>query len=63
MKHIKKFESYEYENFTSRDMDMVEELWNDGMTDPYKIKREMEYLSMDEVDQIITTLKKVGKIK
>lgn len=63
MKHIKKFESYEYENFTSRDMDMVEELWNDGITDPYKIKREMQDLSMDEVDQIIATLKRAGRIE
>lgn len=64
MKHIKKFEKYEFEDFTAVDMDLVKDLYEDGMTDPKEIHRELDFrdLSIDQVEQIIYSLKKSGQI-
>lgn len=57
-------ESYEHENFTASDMDYVKDLWEDGMTDPEEIKREMDFKHFDveTIKQIIYSLKKSGQI-
>lgn len=64
MNYIKKYESYEYENFSAVDMDLVQELWEGGMTDPQEIQRELDYreLSLSTVNQIIDILKSTNKI-
>jgi hypothetical protein len=65
MKNIKTFENYEYENFTYSDMEFAKELYEEGMTDPKDIAREMDWKDdMDEatVKQMIYTMKKSGEI-
>jgi hypothetical protein len=64
MKNIKTFENYEYENFTLSDMEFAKELYEEGMTDPKDIAREMDWKDMDEatVTQMIYTMKKSGEI-
>lgn len=69
MKHIKKIseffkkvnEDYTYENFTTNDMQMVKELYNDGMTDIKQIAIEMD-LPEDMIRQILYSLKKSNQI-
>lgn len=65
MKYIQKYESHQYENFTAVDMDLVQELWEDGMTNPQEIQKELDYreLSLSTVNQIIGLLKSTNKIK
>lgn len=67
---IKSFQSfnesrYSYENFTMADMQFVQELYEEGMTDPGDIAREMDWkdMSKETVEQIIYTLKKRGDIE
>ena len=55
-------EHYEFEDFTMSDMEFVEELWNDGMTDIGQLAIESD-LDKETVKQIIYTLKKRGDIK
>lgn len=56
---------YSSENFTLADMEFVQELYEEGMTNPRDIAREMDYkdMSVETVDQIIYTLKKRGDIE
>jgi len=61
MERIKKFEEYTYEDFTINDMEMVQELWEDGLTDIKQIAIEMD-LSEATIEQIVYTLKKRGDI-
>ena len=65
MKNLKTFEAYGYENFTHSDMEFAKELYEEGMTDPKDIAREMDWKDMDEatVIQMIETMKKSGEIK
>ena len=65
MKYIKKYESHEFEDFTMVDMDLVKELWEDGLTDPQEIKRELDFreLSLSTINQIIRTLLRTNQIK
>lgn len=65
MKNLKTFENYEYENFTYSDMQFAKELYEDGMTDPKDIAREMDWKDMSEatVKQMIYTMKKSGEIE
>ena len=49
MKNIKTFENYEYENFTYSDMEFAKELYEEGMTDPKDIAREMDW--KDDMDE------------
>jgi hypothetical protein len=55
---------YEYEDFTMVDMDLVKELWEEGITNPEEIQKELDFrdLSIDTINQIIDTLKKNGQI-
>lgn len=55
---------YEYEDFTMVDMDLVKELWEEGLTNPEEIQKELDFrdLSVETVNQIINTLKKNGQI-
>ncbi len=58
MRYLKRFnEHYEYENFTMNDIEMVRELYEDGMTDPKEIAREMD-LDVNTIIQILSTIKK-----
>jgi hypothetical protein len=66
MKHLKRFrenisEKYEFEDFTMNDMEMVKELYEDGLEDPNQISIEMD-LPLDIVNQILYTLRKRGDI-
>lgn len=64
MKHIKsinEFNEYTYEDFTHNDMEMVKELYNDGMEDAKDIAREMD-LSVETIIQIISSLRKSGQL-
>lgn len=65
MKHIKSInefkENYTYENFTHNDMEMVKELYNDGMESAKDIAREMD-LSVETIIQIISSLRKSGQL-
>jgi hypothetical protein len=62
MKYLKKFrEKYEFEDFTMNDMEMVKELYEDGLEDPNQISIEMD-LPLDIVNQILYTLRKRGDI-
>lgn len=65
MKNLKTFENYEYENFTHSDMEFAKELYEEGMTNPRDIAREMDWKDMDEstVKQMIETMKKSGEIE
>lgn len=56
---------YSYEDFTLSDMQFVQELYEEGMTDPGDIAREMDWkdMSKETVEQIIYTLKKRGDIE
>ena len=56
---------YSSENFTLADMEFVQELYEEGMTNPRDIAREMDYkdMSVETVEQIIYTLKKRGDIE
>lgn len=47
---------YAFEDFTMNDMQMVKELWQDGMEDPKQIAIEQD-LTEDTVIQILRTLK------
>lgn len=47
---------YTYENFTHNDMEMVKELWEDGMEDIKQIAKEMD-MEESMVKQILTALK------
>lgn len=60
-----KFEKYEFEDFTAVDMDLVKDLYEDGMIDPKEIHRELDFrnLSIEQVEQIIFNLKKSNQIK
>lgn len=63
MKHLKSFkEKYEYEDFSHDDMEMVKELYEDGMLSTHEIAKEMD-LPVDTIDQIIWTLRKRGDIE
>lgn len=55
---------YEYEDFTMVDMDLVKELWEEGLTNPEEIQKELDFrnLSIDTIEEIISDLKKDGKI-
>lgn len=63
MKYLTEYQSYE--NFTAVDMDLVEELYNNGITDPIEIQKELDYreLSLSTINQIIDILKSTNKIK
>ena len=69
MKHLKKFEAYtddyEYEDFTYSDMEFAKELYEDGMTDPADIAREMDWKDMTEatVVQMLAAMRSSGEIK
>jgi hypothetical protein len=52
---------YTFEDFTHSDMEMVKELYLDGMTDSKQISIETD-LSVATVEQIIQTLKRRGEI-
>jgi len=63
MKHLKSFkEKYEYEDLTHNDMEMVKELYEEGMISAHEIAKEMD-LSVDTIEQIIWTLRKRGDIE
>ena len=63
MKHLKSLrEKYEYEDFTHNDMEMVKELYEEGMKSAHEIAKEMD-LSVDTIEQIIWTLRKRGDIE
>lgn len=62
MKHLKKFENYEYEDFTYNDMEYLKDLWNDGFRDPEEIAAEMDF-SVETVIQMIDTMKISGEIE
>jgi DNA-binding MarR family transcriptional regulator len=62
MRFLKKFEAYEYENFTLSEMEYVMELYEDGLTDIKQLAIESN-LSIETVKQIIHTLKKRGDIE
>lgn len=70
MIYIKKFDSYEYENFTLSDMDFVLDLWNDGFKYDYKDNKDNTIkqlsiesdLSIDTINQILYNLNKRGDI-
>lgn len=47
---------YEFEDFSMSDMEMVEELWKEGMEDPKQIAIEHD-LTEETVIQILRTLK------
>jgi len=55
---------YEYENFTLVDMELVKELWDDGIRDPKDLQKELDFreLSIETIIQIIDTLKHTKKI-
>lgn len=55
-------EKYEFEDFTMSDMEIVKELWEEGMTDIVQLGIECD-LNKDTIKQIIYTLKKRGDIK
>ena len=58
-------EAYEFEDFTAVDMDLVKDLYEDGITDPEDIKRELDYrehLTIDSIKQIIYSLRKSGQL-
>jgi hypothetical protein len=56
--------NYEYEDFTLADMEYVKDLYNDGITDPEEIRREMDFkdFSIETIIQIISALKTNGSI-
>lgn len=54
-------EKYEFEDFTMDDMEMVKELYEEGMEDPKQISIEMD-LSIETINQILYTLRKRGDI-
>lgn len=60
-KYLPKNENYTYENFTHNDMEMVKELYNDGMENTKDIAREMD-LSEETIIQIISSLRKSGQL-
>lgn len=68
MRNLKTFEAYsdEYgtENFTYDDLEFAKELYQDGMTNPVDIAREMDHKDMTEstVKQMIAALKSQGEI-
>jgi predicted transcriptional regulator len=63
MKHLKSFnEKYEFEDFTHNDMEMVKELYEEGMMSAHELSREMD-LSVDTIEQILWTLRKRGDIE
>lgn len=55
---------YEYEDFTLVDMELVKELWDDGIRDPKDLQSELDFrdLSIETIIQIIDTLKHTKKI-
>jgi hypothetical protein len=55
-------ERYEFEDFTMNDMEMVKELYQDGMEDPNQISLEMD-LPVETINQILYTLRKRGDIE
>lgn len=54
-------ESYEFEDFTTSDMEFVKELWQEGITDIGQLAIESD-LDKSTVTQIVDTLKKRGDI-
>lgn len=68
MKNLKTFEGYSddygYENFTYDDLEFAKDLYQDGMTNPADIAREMDHKDMTEstVKQMIAALKSQGEI-
>jgi biotin operon repressor len=58
MKYLKTFESYTFEDFTQADMEDVNELLEEDLTDE-EIARELDF-SLDKVKQIISSIKKSG---
>lgn len=62
MKYLKRFnEHYDFENFTMNDIEMVRELYEDGMTDPKQIAREMD-LDVNTIIQILSNIKPKTKL-
>ena len=55
-------EGYSFEDFTLNDMEMVKELYEEGMDDTKQISIELD-LSEETVKQILYTLRKRGDIK
>lgn len=55
-------ENYTFEDFTLDDMEMVKELYEEGMEDPKQLSIEMG-LSEETIKQILYTLRKRGDIK
>jgi len=62
MKHLKKFENYDQENFTYNDMGNLKDLWDDGFRDPEEIAAEMDF-SVETIIQMIDTMKISGEIE
>lgn len=54
-------EMYEYEDFTMSDMEIVKELWNDGMTEIGQLALECD-LTKATIRQILYTLSKRNEI-
>lgn len=54
-------EKYEFENFTMDDMEMVKELYKEGMESPKEISKEMD-LPIETINQILYSLRKRGDI-
>jgi predicted ArsR family transcriptional regulator len=55
-------EGYTFEDFTLDDMEMVKELYEEGLTDVSQLSIELD-LSEETVKQILYTLRKRGDIK
>lgn len=56
MKHLKTFESYEFEDFTHSDMEDVKDLLEEGLT-VEEIADELNF-DVNKVEQIISSLRK-----